>query len=140
MNPARENPVRTRCYDSMLYWEPMPRGYIPILIFMVIAMAFPIVTLMVAKLIRPSAPNKTKLEAYECGIPSDTDTRGRYSIRFYLVAILFVIFDVETIFLLPWAIQYETLGMFGFVEMLVFLSILIVGYIWIFRQGALKWV
>lgn len=124
----------------MLYWEPMPRGYIPILIFMVIAMAFPIVTLMVAKLIRPSAPNKTKLEAYECGIPSDTDTRGRYSIRFYLVAILFVIFDVETIFLLPWAIQYKALGLFGFVEMLVFLAILIVGYVWIFRQGALKWV
>jgi NADH-quinone oxidoreductase subunit A len=118
----------------------MPRGYIPILIFMVIAMAFPIVTLMAAKLIRPSAPNKTKLEAYECGIPSDTDTRGRYSIRFYLVAILFVIFDVETIFLLPWAIQYKVLGMFGFVEMLVFLAILIVGYVWIFRQGALKWV
>ncbi len=124
----------------MLYWEPMPRGYIPILIFMVIAMAFPIVTLMAAKLIRPSAPSKTKLEAYECGIPSDTDTRGRYSIRFYLVAILFVIFDVETIFLLPWAIQYKALGMFGFVEMLVFLAILIVGYVWIFRQGALKWV
>ena len=65
---------------------------------------------------------------------------GRYSIRFYLVAILFVIFDVETIFLLPWAIQYKALGMFGFVEMLVFLAILIVGYVWIFRQGALKWV
>ena len=118
----------------------MPRGYIPIFVFLVIAVAFPVVTLLAAKLVRPSAPNKTKLEAYECGIPVDTDTRGRYSIRFYLVAILFVIFDVETIFLIPWAIQYNVLGLFGLIEMLVFLGILIVGYIWIFRQGALKWV
>ncbi len=117
----------------------MPRDYIPILIFVVVAAAFPIVTLLVAKLIRPSAPGKTKLEAYECGIVAETDTRGRYSIRFYLVAILFVIFDVETIFLLPWAIQFDVLGLFGLIEMLVFLAILIVGYIWLFRQRALKW-
>ncbi len=118
----------------------MPRGYIPILLFLALAAAFPIVTILVAKLVRPSAPSKVKLEAYECGIPAEGDTRGRYSIRFYLVAILFVIFDVETIFLLPWAIQYEMLGLFGFVEMMVFLAILIVGYVWILRQGALKWV
>ena len=118
----------------------MPRGYIPILIFLAIAFAFPTVTLLVAKLVRPSAPSKVKLEAYECGIPAVDDSRGRYSVRFYLVAILFVIFDVETIFLLPWAIQYEALGLFGLVEMLVFLAILIVGYVWLFRQRALKWV
>ena len=118
----------------------MPRGYIPILIFLLIAIAFPVVTILVAKLVRPSAPGKTKLEAYECGIPTASDTRGRYSVRFYLVAILFVIFDVETIFLLPWAIQYNALGLFGLIEMLVFLAILIVGYIWVLRQGALKWV
>jgi NADH-quinone oxidoreductase subunit A len=118
----------------------MPRGYIPILIFLVVAFAFPVVTILAAKLVRPSAPGKTKLEAYECGIPTDSDTRGRYSIHFYLVAILFVIFDVETIFLIPWAIQYNVLGLFGLIEMLVFLAILIVGYIWIFRQRALKWV
>ncbi|HUG80041.1 MAG TPA: NADH-quinone oxidoreductase subunit A [Bryobacterales bacterium] len=118
----------------------MPRGYIPILIFLVVAFAFPVVTILAAKLVRPSAPNKAKLEAYECGIPTDSDTRGRYSVHFYLVAILFVIFDVETIFLIPWAIQYNVLGLFGLIEMLVFLAILIVGYVWIFRQGALKWV
>ncbi len=117
----------------------MPRDYIPILIFVVVAAAFPIVTILAAKLVRPSAPGKTKLEAYECGIAAETDTRGRYSIRFYLVAILFVIFDVETIFLLPWAIQFDVLGLFGLIEMLVFLAILIVGYIWLFRQRALKW-
>lgn len=118
----------------------MPRGYIPILIFIGIAAAFPIITLIAVKLVRPSAPGKTKLEAYECGIAPEDDTRGRYSIRFYLVAILFVIFDVETIFLLPWAIQYDVLGLFGLVEMLVFLAILIAGYVWLFRQRALKWV
>ena len=117
----------------------MPRGYIPILIFIVIAAAFPVVTLIAAKLVRPSAPGKVKLEPYECGIEPEDDTRGRYSIRFYLVAILFVIFDVETIFLLPWAIQYDVLGLFGLIEMLVFLAILIAGYIWIFRQRALTW-
>ena len=118
----------------------MPRGYIPVLIFLVVAFAFPVVTILAAKLVRPSSPNKAKLEAYECGIPTDSDTRGRYSIHFYLVAILFVIFDVETIFLIPWAIQYNVLGLFGLIEMLVFLAILIVGYVWIFHQGALKWV
>lgn len=118
----------------------MPRDYIPVLIFLVMAFLFPVVALLAAKLVRPSAPEKVKLEAYECGIEADSDTRGRYSIRFYLVAILFVIFDVETIFLLPWAIQYEVLGLFGLVEMLVFLAILIVGYIWLFRQKALNWV
>ena len=117
----------------------MPRGYIPILIFIGIAAAFPIVTLILAKLVRPAVPEKIKLEAYECGIPSEGETRGRYSVRFYLVAILFVIFDVETIFLLPWAVQYDALGLFGLVEMLVFLAILIAGYIWLFRQRALKW-
>jgi len=123
----------------MLQLSEMPRGYIPILIFMAVAASFPIVTLMAAKLIRPSAPSKTKLEAYECGIAPDSDSRGRYSIRFYLVAILFVIFDVETIFLIPWAIQFDVLGLFGLMEMLVFLAILIVGYVWLFRQRALNW-
>jgi len=97
------------------------------MIFIGIAAAFPIVTLIAAKLIRPSVPEQTKLEPYECGIAPEDDTRGRYSIRFYLVAILFVIFDVETIFLLPWAIQYDVLGLFGLIEMLVFLAILIAG-------------
>ena len=124
----------------MLYWSRMPRSYIPILIFLALAAAFPVVTLLAAKLIRPSVPGKVKAEPYECGIEPEGDTRGRYSIRFYLVAILFVIFDVETVFLFPWAIQYNVLGLFGLIEMLVFLAILIFGYIWVLRQGALKWV
>ncbi len=118
----------------------MPREYLPILIFLAIAIAFPVVTILVAKLVRPAYPFKEKLEAYECGIRAASDSRGRYTVRFYIVAILFVIFDVETIFLFPWAIQYHVLGLFGLMEIVVFLAILIVGYIWIFKKGALEWV
>jgi NADH-quinone oxidoreductase subunit A len=118
----------------------MPRGYIPILIFLVVAIAFPVVTILVAKLIRPSAPSSTKLEAYECGIKAASDSRGRYTVRFYIIAILFVIFDVETIFLFPWAVRYRNLGWFGVWEVAVFLAILVVGYIWAYKKGALEWV
>jgi NADH-quinone oxidoreductase subunit A len=118
----------------------MPSGYVPILIFLVIAILFPIVTIIVAKLIRPSAPFLVKLEAYECGIKAASDSRGRYTVRFYIVAILFVIFDVETIFLFPWAVRYKELGWFGVAEVAVFLAILVVGYIWAFKKGALEWV
>ena len=118
----------------------MPSGYLPIFIFLAIAILFPTVTIIVAKLIRPSAPSITKLEAYECGIKAASDSRGRYTVRFYIIAILFVIFDVETIFLFPWAIRYKTLGWFGVAEVVVFLAILVVGYIWAYKRGALEWV
>ena len=118
----------------------MLRGYIPILIFLAIAILFPIVTIIAAKLIRPSAPFLVKLEAYECGIKAASDSRGRYTVRFYIVAILFVIFDVETIFLFPWAVRYRELGWFGVAEVAVFLAILVVGYIWAYKKGALEWV
>src|SRR5687767_13951966 len=118
----------------------MPSNYIPVLVFIVLAFSFPVVALLAAKLVRPSAPFKEKLAPYECGIEPTGDARGRYTVRFYIIAILFVIFDVETIFLFPWAIQYKMLGVFGLVEMVVFLGILIIGYIWLFKKGALDWV
>jgi NADH-quinone oxidoreductase subunit A len=118
----------------------MPAGYIPIFIFLAVAILFPVVTIIVAKLIRPSAPFLTKLEAYECGIKAASDSRGRYTVRFYIIAILFVIFDVETIFLFPWAVRYRQFAWFGVVEVVVFLAILIVGYIWAYKKGALDWV
>ena len=114
-------------------------GYIPIFLFMSIAFAFPLVTLLFARLIRPSTGGAGKLAPYECGVDPDSDARQRYAIRYYVVAILFVIFDVETIFLFPWAIIYRQLAVFGLVEMLVFLGILIVGYVWIIKKGALDW-
>jgi NADH-quinone oxidoreductase subunit A len=114
-------------------------GYLPIFLFMGLAFLFPIVTLLVATLIRPRTGGRGKLMPYECGVDPDSDARQRYAIRYYVVAILFVIFDVETIFLFPWAIIYRKLAMFGLAEMLVFLGILIVGYFWIIKKGALDW-
>jgi NADH-quinone oxidoreductase subunit A len=114
-------------------------NYIPIFLFMGLAFVFPVVTLLVAKLVRPHTGGAGKLAPYECGVDPDSDARQRYAIRYYVVAILFVIFDVETIFLFPWAVNYNMLGLFGLIEMLVFLGILIVGYAWIIKKGALDW-
>lgn len=118
----------------------MPSGYLPIFIFLAIAISFPVVAIVAAKLIRPSAPFAAKLEAYECGIKAASDSRGRYTVRFYIIAILFVIFDVETIFLFPWAVRYRQMQWFGVAEVAVFLVILAVGYIWAYKKGALEWV
>jgi NADH-quinone oxidoreductase subunit A len=134
-----------RCARMRCSWvnvdRAMPSQYIPILIYALLAAAFPAVTLIVFKFIRPDMkPNGAKLEPYECGVPPEGNARGRYSVRFYMVAILFVIFDVETIFLFPWAIKYGQLGVYGLVTMLVFLGILLIGYVWLYRKGALDWV
>jgi NADH-quinone oxidoreductase subunit A len=119
----------------------MPRQYIPIFIFAILAAAFPAVTLVIFRYIRPTSGSEgAKLKPYECGIPAENDARARYSVRFYIVAILFVIFDVETIFLFPWAVEYRALGLYGLATMLVFLGILVVGYIWLYTKGALEWV
>lgn len=119
----------------------MPREYVPILIFAGLAFLFPVVTLALAALVRPAARDVGyRLQPYECGVAPEGDARGRFGVRFYVIAILFVIFDVETIFLFPWAVQYEALGLFGLAEMVVFLGILIIGYIWIYKKGALEWV
>lgn len=113
--------------------------YIPIFIFILVAFGFALFTLFVSQLLHPRRYNKVKLEPYECGIEPATDARDRYSIRYYLVAMLFVIFDVETIFMFPWAVVLDELALFGFIEMLVFLFILIVGYFYAWRKGALEW-
>ncbi|MGO9240650.1 MAG: NADH-quinone oxidoreductase subunit A [Bryobacteraceae bacterium] len=118
----------------------MPQGYLPLFVFLVVALLFPVVLLWAAALVRPSNPGQVKMEAYECGIQAASDSRGRYTVRFYIIAILFVIFDVETVFLFPWAVRYRQLGWFGVGEVSVFLAILIVGYIWAWKKGALEWV
>lgn len=114
-------------------------NYVPIALFVLIAIGFAIVTLLIAGLVRPSRRHPVKLEPYECGIEPVTDARDRYSIRYYLIAMLFVIFDVETVFLFPWAVMMDRLLLFGFIEMLVFLFILIVGYAYAWKKGALEW-
>jgi len=113
--------------------------YAPILIFLGVAALFPAATLVIAWAVRPSRYNKTKSEAYECGVPPSGDARARYPIRFYVIAVLFVVFDVETIFLFPWAVKYRALGLFGFAEMVVFLGILVIGFAYAWRKGALEW-
>lgn len=118
----------------------MPEGYFPILIFLVAAIAFPLLLLVIWRILRPSMPNQAKLEAYECGIQAASNARGRYTVRFYIIAILFVIFDVETVFLFPWAVRYKQLGWFGVAEITAFLAILVVGYVWAYKKGALEWV
>ena len=118
----------------------MLSDYIPIAIFVVVATGFALFTLVFTSLIHPSKYNKVKLEPYECGIEPITDARDRYSIRYYLVAMLFVIFDVETVFMFPWAVMMNQLALFGLIEMLVFLLILIVGYYYAWQKGALEWV
>ncbi|MEP6593638.1 MAG: NADH-quinone oxidoreductase subunit A [Acidobacteriota bacterium] len=113
--------------------------YIPVFLFIVVATGFAIGTILVSKLVHPDRPGTVKLEPYECGIAPTGDARGRYSIRYYLIAMLFVIFDVETVFMFPWAVSLDRLALFGLVEMLVFLFILVVGYVYAWRKGALEW-
>jgi len=118
----------------------MPQNYVPIFLFLAVVGTLIPVTLLVARIIRTQSPNRVKLSPYECGIDPHGDSRGRYTVRFYIIAILFVIFEVETIFLFPWAVKFKALGVFGLVEMLIFLGILLAGFIWIWKKGALEWV
>jgi NADH-quinone oxidoreductase subunit A len=115
-------------------------NYLPILYFALMAAALPVAAIGMLSLVRPSKPDATKLSPYECGVAAPTDAYDhRFSVRYYLVAVLFVVFDVETIFLFPWAVMYHQLRLFGLIEMLVFLVILVVGYIYAWRRGALNW-
>jgi len=115
-------------------------NYLPILIFVLVVVGFLVVTLLAARLARYRNVDTTNRDAYECGNePESLAHDHRFSIRYYLIAVLFVIFDVETVFLYPWAVTFDRLGLFGFVEMVVFLAILIAGYVYVWRRGALNW-
>ncbi len=115
-------------------------AYIPVFLFVLVAIGFALFTLIVSGLVHPKQYSRVKLEPYECGIEPLTDARDRYSVRYYLVAMLFVIFDVETVFMFPWAVIMDELALFGLIEMLVFLLILVVGYAYAWRKGAFEWV
>jgi NADH-quinone oxidoreductase subunit A len=107
--------------------------------FFLIAVLLPVVLLGVSRLVQRRVFEREKLMPYECGVDPDRDARDRFSVRFYIVAMLFLIFDVETIFLFPWAVIYDRLALFGLVEMLLFIGILVVGYYYAWRKGALEW-
>ena len=113
--------------------------YVPVAIMFALVVGFAGFSLLASRLLTPHNPTPEKLEPYECGIEPETDARDRYSIRYYLVAMLFVIFDVETVFLFPWAVILDELALFGLIEMVVFLFILVVGYAYAWRKGALEW-
>ena len=115
-------------------------SYLPILIFLVVGVLFTSVTMLLAWVVRPSRYNRVKMDAYECGVEMEGEPRRRYSVRYYVIAVLFVVFDVETVFLFPWAVKYKALGIYGFVEMVLFLGILVVGYVYAWKKGALEWV
>jgi NADH-quinone oxidoreductase subunit A len=113
--------------------------YFPVLLFILIGVAFGFVPLLAGKLVGPSRPDPEKLSPYECGFEAFEDARMKFDVRYYLVAILFILFDLEIAFLFPWAIVLEEIGMFGFVAMMIFLGILVVGFIYEWKKGALDW-
>jgi NADH-quinone oxidoreductase subunit A len=113
--------------------------YVAILVSFGIALAVAGVLLGAGALLRPSKPSAIKAEAFECGNPPSGPAWGRFSVKFYLTAILFIVFDVEVVFLYPWAVMYRALGLFGFFEMLMFVAVLALGFVYVWRKGALEW-
>jgi NADH-quinone oxidoreductase subunit A len=115
------------------------RDYLPLVIFMAIAGAIAVALMASALLIAVRNPDPEKLSAYECGFNPFDDARMKFDVRFYLVSLLFIIFDLEVAFLFPWAITLKEIGVFGFWSMMVFLGVLTIGFIYEWRKGALEW-
>jgi NADH-quinone oxidoreductase subunit A len=115
------------------------REYLPVVIMVAVAALIPALFVAVSRFLGPRKPSAVKSEAFECGNPATGPAWGRFSVKFYLTAILFIVFDIEVVFLYPWAITFRRLGMFGFVEMTVFVAILTLGLAYVWRKGALEW-
>ncbi len=115
------------------------KDYLPIILFLVIALVLSSGFILINFLLSPNNPDPEKLSAYECGFEPFNDSRMEFDVRFYLVAILFIIFDLEIAFLFPWAISLGAIGVFGFVSMMIFLFILTIGFIYEWKKGALDW-
>jgi len=113
--------------------------YFPVLLFIFVAVAVGIVPMILGKLLGPSRPDAEKLSPYECGFEAFEDARMKFDVRYYLVAILFILFDLEIAFLFPWAVVLNEIGLFGFLSMMVFLAILVVGFVYEWMKGALEW-
>ncbi|MFQ5696504.1 MAG: NADH-quinone oxidoreductase subunit A [Terriglobia bacterium] len=114
-------------------------SYTPILIHLLIVAGLAAGMILVSWLVGERKPNRAKLSAYECGIQPTGDARGPFSVKFYLVAMLFILFDVEAVFLFPWAVVFRELKMFGFLEMLIYILVLAAGYLYLWKKGALDW-
>ena len=114
-------------------------NYLPVLLFILVGIGVGIGPMLIGKILGPSAPNAEKLSPYECGFEAFEDARMKFDVRYYLVAILFILFDLEIAFLFPWAVSLDSIGFFGFAAMMVFLGILVVGFIYEWTKGALDW-
>jgi NADH-quinone oxidoreductase subunit A len=137
--PLADHPSPLAYEHSDMGNEVVPVNYLPILVFIGIAIAFGAVSLLAGWVVRPSRPYRAKLIPYESGSPLFQDARVQFPIRYYIIAMLFVIFDIETVFIFPWAVVFNQLGLFGLVEMLLFIVILLVGYFYAWKKGALEW-
>jgi NADH-quinone oxidoreductase subunit A len=113
--------------------------YLPVLLFMLVGTAIGFAPMLLGKLLGPSRPDPEKLSPYECGFEAFEDARMKFDVRYYLVAILFILFDLEIAFLFPWAVSLDSIGFFGFMSMMIFLTILVVGFIYEWMKGALDW-
>ena len=114
-------------------------AYLPIIVLVAIALLFGLGSLVVSSLVGQKKPNPVKLAPYECGCEPVGSARERFSVKFYIIAMLFILFDIEAVFLYPWSVLFKRLGMFGLMEMGVFIVILFVGYIYVWKKGALEW-
>jgi NADH-quinone oxidoreductase subunit A len=114
-------------------------NYFPILLFIIVGLAVGVAPIVLGKLVAPNKPDSEKNSPYECGFEAFEDARMKFDVRYYLVAILFILFDLEIAFLFPWAVVLKEIGLFGFVSMMVFLTILVVGFIYEWMKGALEW-
>lgn len=117
----------------------IPLDYLPVLIILIIALLVGLTPLLLGILLRPKRPYPIKLSPYESGNIPLGEPRYKFSVRFYIIAMLFVVFDIEAVFLYPWAVAYEKIGLYGFIAMMLFIFILLVGYIYAWKKGALKW-
>lgn len=113
--------------------------YFPVLLFLIVSTVLALVLIAIPLVVNPPKPDKEKNSPYECGFESFSDTRGRFDVRFYLVSILFIIFDLEVAFLFPWAMAFGKIGLFGFFSMMIFLAVLTIGFIFEWKKGALEW-
>ena len=114
-------------------------NYFTILVFIGLAFAFGVGSLMLSHFVQPKLPDAEKLSAYECGSEPISDARMPFPVRYYIIAMLFVIFDIEIIFLYPWAVSFDKIGVIGMVEMLIFIALFVVGYVYAWQKGALEW-
>jgi len=117
----------------------MDHPYLPLVVMFAIAAVVVLALLLIASKVGPKSTNPAKAQPFESGNPPKGDARMRFSVRFYLIAMLFLIFDLEVVFLYPWAIYFRQLGMFGLVQMVIFLVILTIGYVYVWKKGALDW-